>query len=142
MDKKSKTMLILSCIFVTIAVAFLALDCYVSISSYMLLFGGQPAENFGQAIGQALGGVLLYVYAILLGIAVIAFSALTLPFDIILLKANGKKWYSLTILIVAIVAIVAAIAFVAMLPIASQAQSAAKNSSSAISESSQALLLL
>lgn len=140
MNKKALTMLILACIFVTAAVALTALDAYVSISSYMLLFGSDP-QNFGEALGAALGGILLYVYTILLGIAVLAFGILTLPFDIALLKINGKKWYSFVILGVAIFCMVAAIVFVGMLPAVSQAQEAAKSSSSAI-ESSEALLLL
>ena len=143
MSKKSLTMLVLSCVFVTIAVLLTAFDAYVSISSYTLLFGSDP-QSFGEALGVAIGGILLYVYTILVGIGVLAFGILTLPFDIILLKTNGKKWYSITILVVAIVCIVAAIAFVAMLPAVSQAQEAARaaNSSSSNIESTEALLLL
>ena len=140
MNKKELTMLILSCVFVTVAALLTALDAYVSISSYMLLFGSHP-ENFGEAFGAALGGVLLYVYTILLGIAILAFGILTLPFDIVLLKTNGKKWYSFVILGVAVFCILAAIVFVGMLPALSQAQESAKSSSSAM-ESAEALLLL
>ena len=140
MSKKAITMLVLSCIFVTIAALLTALDAYVSISSYSLLFGSNP-ESFGEALGAALGGILLYVYTILLGIAIIAFGILTIPFDVILLKTNGKKWYSFVILGVAIACMVAAIVFIGMLPAISQAQEAAKSSSSAV-ESTEALLLL
>ena len=140
MNKKALTMLILSCVFVTVAALLTALDAYVSISSYMLLIGSHP-ENFGEAFGAALGGVLLYVYTILLGIAILAFGILTLPFDIVLLKTNGKKWYSFVILGVAVFCILAAIVFVGMLPALSQAQESAKSSSSAM-ESAEALLLL
>ena len=140
MNKKALTMLILSCIFVTVAALLTALDAYVSISAYSLLLGGGH-ESFGEALGAALGGILLYVYTILLGIGVLAFGILTLPFDIALLKINGKKWYSFVILGVAILCMVAAIAFVGMLPAISQAQEAAKSSSSAV-ESAEALLLL
>ena len=142
MNKKALTMLILSCVFVTVAFILTAFDAYVSVSSYMLLFGSNP-ENFGEALGAALGGVLLYVYTILLGIAILAFGILTLPFDIALLKINGKKWYSFVILGVAIACIVAAIVFVGMLPALSKAQEAAKSASSSSSiESAEALLLL
>ena len=142
MSKKSLTMLILSCIFVTLAVALTALDAYVSISSYALLFGSDP-QSFGEALGAALGGVLLYLYTILLGIGIIALGILTLPFDIILLISNGKKWYSITILVVAILCIVSAITFIAMLPAISQAQEAAKAASSSSNpESVEALLVL
>ena len=142
MNNKAKTMLILSCIFVTITAFLLFLDCYVSISSYMLLFGSNP-ESFGEALGAALGGILLYVYTILLGVGILITGGLTLPFVISLLKINGKKWYSITILVVAIVAIVSAIVFVAMLPTISQVQEATKASSSSSNpESIEALLLL
>ncbi len=140
MNKKALTMLILSCIFVTITALITALDAYVSISAYSLLLGGDY-ESFGEALGAALGGILLYVYTILLGIGILLFGILTLPFDIALLKINGKKWYSFVILGVAILCMVAAIAFVGMLPAISQAQEAAKSSSSAV-ESAGALLLL
>ena len=142
MSKKALTMLVLSCIFVTFAFILTGLDAYVSISSYALLFGSHP-ENFGQALGAALGGVLLYVYTILLGIVILVFGILTIPFDVILLKENGKKWYSFVILGVAIACIVAAFTFVAMLPMISKAQEAAKAASSSSSiESAEALLYL
>ena len=141
MSKKALTMLILSCIFVTFAVILTALDAYVSISSYVLLFGSHP-ENFGEALGAALGGVLLYVYTILLGIAIFVFAVITIPFDVILLKENGKQWYSLVILSVAIACIVTAFVFVGMLPAISKAQEAANASSSSAIESAEALLLL
>ena len=141
MSPKARTMLILSCIFVTITAFLLFLDSYVSISSYMLLFGSNP-ESFGEALGAALGGVLLYVYTILLGIGILVTGSLTLPFVISLLKLNGKKWYSITILVVAIVAMVAAIVFVAMLPTISKIQNATSSSSSSNPESIEAALLL
>lgn len=141
MSKKALAMLILSCIFVTITALITALDAYVSISAYSLLLGDKDYASFGEAFGAALGGVLLYVYTILLGIGVLAFGILTLPFDIILLKTNGKKWYSFVILGVAIACIVAAIAFVGMLPALSRAQEAARSSSSSAIESAEALLL-
>ena len=140
MSKKALTMLVLSCVFVTIAVLLTALDAYVSISSYTLLFGSNP-ENFGEALGIAFGGILLYVYTILLGIAIVALGIITIPFDVVLIKTNGKKWYAFVILGAAIFCIVAAVTFVGMLPAISQAQEAAKSSSSAI-ESTEALLLL
>lgn len=141
MSKKALAMLILSCIFVTITALITALDAYVSISAYSLLLGDKDYASFGEAFGAALGGVLLYVYTILLSIGVLAFGILTLPFDIILLKTNGKKWYSFVILGVAIACIVAAIAFVGMLPALSKAQEAARSSSSSAIESTEALLL-
>ena len=142
MNKKALTMLILSCVFVTAAVLLTALDAYVCVSSYTLLLRNDY-ESFGEALGGVLGGILLYVYTIMLGVAIIVFSILTIPFDVILLKTNGKKWYAIAILVAAGVCILAAIAFVGMLPAISQAQEAAKAASSSSSiESAEALLLL
>lgn len=141
MSNKARTMLILSCVFITIALLILAYDAYMSIGAYTLLFNGQ-AENFGEALGKAFGGIILYAMTILCSIGTILFAGVTLPFDIVLLKENGKKWYSITILVTAIVCIVAAITFIAMLPIIGEAQSAANASSSSDPATSEALLLL
>lgn len=144
MNKKSIIMLVFACVFVTVTAGLLAYDSFLSISAYSVLFGSHP-ENFGEALGSALGGVLLYALTIIFGAFILASVAATLPFDIILLKSNGKKWYSLAILIFSIVAAVLAIIYIAMLPVVSQIESAAKESASSSSssiDSSSALLLL
>ena len=142
MNKKSIILLVFACLFVTVTAGLLIYDSFLSISTYNVLFGSHP-EDFGEALGAALGGVFLYVLTILFGIFILISVAITLPFDIILMKINGKKWYSLTILIFSIVAAVMAIAFIAMLPVVSQIESAAKaNSSSSSSLEASALILL
>ena len=144
MSKKSIIMLVFACVFVTVTAGLLAYDSFLSISAYSVLFGSHP-ENFGEALGSALGGVLLYAMTIIFGAFILASVAATLPFEIILLKTNGKKWYTLVILIFSIVAVVLAIVYIAMLPVISQIESAAKASSSSSSsniDSSSALLFL
>ena len=142
MSSRAKTMLVLSCVFITIALLILAYDAYMSFSTLFLLLG-TPAENLGEALGKAFGSVILYAMTILTSIGVILFSGLTIPFDVILLKENGKKWYSITILVVAIVAIFMAIACVAMLPVISGIESSANSSSSSSDiATSEALLFL
>lgn len=142
MSKKAKVMLILACIFATITVILVAFDAFVSFSSYAILFGSHP-ENFGEALGDALGGILLYVYTILLGIVVLICGAIALPFDIILLRINGKKWYAFVILGVVVTAMLMAIVFVAMLPAISEVQKAVQNANSSSSnpDSTAALLM-
>ena len=137
MSNKARTMLILSCVFITIALLILAYDAYMSIGAYTLLFSGK-AENFGEALGKAFGGLILYAMTILCSIGTILFAGVTLPFDIVLLKENGKKWYSITTLVVAIVCLDVP----PDLPIISEAQSAANASSSSDPATSEALLLL
>ena len=143
MSKQAKTMLIIACIFATISAVLLFFDAYMSISTYVLLFGSK-AEDLGEALGKVFGTILLYAMTIILGIGVVASSAVVLPFDIRLLKLEGKKWYSITLLVFAIAAIVSAVIFVAMLPVVGQIQDAARSASSSSSDlsTSEALLLL
>ena len=141
MTSKARTMLILACIFITITLLLLAYDAYICFSAYSVLFGSHP-ESFGEALGAALGGILLYVVTIMFSIGVILGAILTLPFDIILLKINGKQWYSITILALAITAIVMAIFFVAMLPVISNIRDATQATSSSSIESTEVLLLI
>ena len=142
MSKQAKTMLIIACIFATISAVLLYFDAYMSISTYVLLFGSK-AEDLGDALGKVFGTVILYAMTIILGIGVVASSAVVLPFDIRLLKLQGKKWYSIALLVFAIVAIVSAVVFVAMLPVVGQIQDAARSASSSSDiSSSEALLLL
>ena len=142
MSKKSIIMLVFACIFVTVTAGLLVYDAFISFSSYMVLFGSHP-ESFGEALGDALGGILLYAYTIILGVCILISSAATLPFDIILMKINGKKWYSIAILSFVITAVVAAIVFVAVLPTIAHIQDAAKASSSSSSSApSESALLI
>ena len=104
MTKKSKTLLILSCVFVTIAAILSAIHLFLSYGTYSVMFS--HPENLGEAIGEIFALIFFIAYSIIFAAAILIASGLTLAFDIPLLKINGKKWYSIAILIVAIVAIV------------------------------------
>lgn len=143
MNKKAKTFLILSCIFVTVAAILSFLHLYLSYGVYSLIFTN--AENLGEALGVIFGLIIFIAYSLILGIGILISGGLTLGFVIPLMKIDGKKWYSLAIMIVAIVAICLAILAFVMIPVVSNAHSAASSSSSsseAISESSALLLSL
>ena len=142
MTKKSKTFLILSCIFVTIAAVLSAIHLLISYGTYSVMFSNP--ENLGEALGEVFALIFFVAYSVLFAIGILIFSSLTLAFDIPLLKINGKKWYSLVILIVAIVAVVLAAFAIAMIPVVSKAASASKSSSSSSNSSalSQSLALL
>lgn len=142
MNKKSIILLVFACIFVTVTAVLLAFDSIFSISTYDALFFSHP-ENFGEALGVVFGSILLIAMTIIFGVGILVSVSLTLPFTIILMKLNGKKWYTLVILIFSIVAVVLAIGYIAMLPVVSQIESAAKEgSSSSSSLSTSALLVL
>lgn len=142
MNKKSIILLVFACIFVTVTAVLLAFDSIFSISTYDALFFSHP-ENFGEALGVVFGSILLIAMTIIFGVGILVSVSLTLPFTIILMKLNGKKWYTLVILIFSIVAVVLAIGYIAMLPVVSQIESAAKaGSSSSSNPDSSALLLL
>ena len=130
MTKTSKVMLIFACIFVTLAFSLFAFQAYVELCSMGLLFGGE------HTFGDAIGGIFIFIYSLMLGIAAIVAAVVSLPFEIILLKGVGKKWYSLTLLIVSIVTIVSAVVFFFLLPAVSQAINNATSSSSSIPSTS------
>lgn len=144
MSNKAKTFLILSCIFVTIAALLSTLHLYLSYGTYSLIFTN--AENLGEALGVVFGLIIFVAYSLLLGIGILVSGGLTLGFVIPLMKIEGKKWYSIAIMVVAIVAIALAILAFVMIPVVSDAHSAANSSSSSssepISESSALLLSL
>lgn len=140
MTKKSKTLLILSCVFVTIAVILSFIHLTLSYGTYSLFFNNP--ENFGEALGEVFAIIIFIAYSIIFAIAILVASGLTLAFDIPLLKINGKKWYSIVILVVAIVAILLAAFAIAMIPLVSKIASNAKSSSSSSSSISAALALM
>ena len=141
MTKKSKTLLILSCIFVTIAAVLSAIHLLLSYGTYSVMFS--HPENFGEALGEVFALIFFIAYSILFGIGILVFGGLTLGFVIPLLKIDGKKWYSLVIMIVAIVAIALAVFAIAMIPVVSKISTETKSSSSSSSDAiSQSLTLL
>ena len=142
MSNKAKTFLILSCVFVTIAALLSTLHLYLSYGTYSLIF--THAENLGEALGVVFGLIVFIAYSLLLGIGILVSGGLTLGFVIPLMKIEGKKWYSIAIMVVAIVAIALAILAFVMIPVVSDAHNAASSSSSSSSEpiSESAALLL
>ena len=128
MTKTSKVMLVFACIFVTLAFSLFAIQAYVELCSVGILFKGEIT------FGDAIGGIFIYIYSILLGIAAIVAGVVSLPFEIVLLKKVGKKWYSLTLLIVSIAVVVSAVLFFFLLPMVSEAVN--RSSSSVPSTSS------
>ncbi|MBQ6731228.1 MAG: hypothetical protein IJR08_04910 [Bacilli bacterium] len=141
MTKKSKTLLILSCIFVTIAAILSFIHLYLSFGLYSTMFTNP--DNLGTAIGEIFALMFFIVYSIIFAAGILISSGLTIGFVIPLLKINGKKWYSIVILVVAIVAILLAVFAIVMIPAVSNIASQAKGSTSSSSSEaiSQALTL-
>lgn len=144
MNKKAKTLLVLSCVFVTIAAVLSAIHLYLSYGVYSLFF--TDAENLGEALALVFGLIIFIAYSVLLGAGILITGGLTLGFVIPLMKIDGKKWYSLAILIVASVAIALAILAFVMIPVVSHAASSSNSSSSSssevVSESGKLLLMM
>lgn len=130
MTKTSKVMLVFACIFVTLAFTLFALQAYIELCSMGLLYGE------GHDLGSAIGGILIFIYSIMLGIAAIVAGVVSLPFEIVLLKGVGKKWYPLTLLIVTLATIVSTVVFFFLLPAVSEAVNNATSSSSSIPSTS------
>ena len=127
MSKTSRVMFILACLFITVASVFLFLEAVVMFWAINILF----FENGD--LGDAIGGVLLFIYGVGAAIVTGVSSLAALPFDIVLLRKEGKKWYSLAILIFIIVAIVLAFLMAISLPILGNINNARRASSSSSS---------
>ena len=143
MNKKAKTFLILSCVFVTVASLLSFLHLYLSYGVYSLFFTNP--DNLGEALGVVFGLIIFIAYSLILGVAILVSGGLTLGFVIPLMKLDGRKWYSIAIMVVAIVAICLAVLAFVMIPVVSHVHSEASSSSSsseAISESAQLLLAM
>ena len=123
MTKTSKVMLVFACIFVTLATILLGAQAYIELGSMGLLFGE------GKGLGEAIGGIFLFIYSIMFGIAAIISAVVALPFDIVLFKNVGKKWYSLVLLIVTICIAVTAVGLFFLLPAVSEAVNHSTSSS-------------
>lgn len=129
MKKSGIVLLVFACLFVTTTLVLLFFTSLFCISSMTALLSEE------KTLGDALGGIFLYIYDILLAIGTIISAALILPFDLILIgKMKINKWYTKTILIFAIVAIVASLFFIFALPIMT-AMNPSSSSSSMISSS-------
>ena len=129
MKKSGIVLLVFACLFVTTTLVLLFFTSLFCISSMTALLSEE------KTLGDALGGIFLYIYDILLAIGTIISAALILPFDLILIgKMKINKWYTKTILIFAIVAIFASLFFIFALPIMT-AMNPSSSSSSMISSS-------
>lgn len=126
MKKSSKALIVLSCIFATIAALFLTGEALFIGVSFNALY--KPDAD----LGDALGGIFVYIYAILLAIGAVASSIVSIPFESVLFKTVGKRWYNIVLLCVSIAILLAAIALVFTLPAYSAASSANSSSSSSI----------
>ena len=140
MTKKSKTLLILSCIFVTIALILSLIHLIISYGTYSVFFNNP--ENLGEALGEVFAIIIFIAYSVIFAILILVASGLTLAFVIPLLKINGKKWYSFVILGVAIATILTAALAIAMIPVVSKIASETRNASSGSSSALSASLAL
>lgn len=140
MTKKSKTLLILSCIFVTIALILSLIHLIISYGTYSVFFNNP--ENLGEALGEVFAIIIFIAYSVIFAIIILVASGLTLAFVIPLLKINGKKWYSFVILGVAIATILTAALAIAMIPVVSKIASETRNASSGSSSALSASLAL
>ena len=88
MNKKSIVLLVFALIFVTISSILLFLEGMATFGSFDAIYNNESTGWEG--FGQALGGVFLYIYVIILGFFALLSAAATLPFNLIMMK-GGKK---------------------------------------------------
>ena len=129
MKKSAITMLVLSLVFVIIAIFFFAFTSAFAIGSLTAFF-----DPKGDA-GDKIGGIFLFIAMLPFCLGLFVSAASVLPFNLVmLLKMKIKAWYTIAILIFAIAAMASAIIYVVAFPLLTSINS----SSSAISSSRSA----
>ena len=132
MKKSSSVLLVFACIFATITLGLVVYDAIFTAVALDAIYNN---TNTGwEGLGGAIGGIFVYIYTIIITIIAEISGAATLPFSIVLLKKEGKKWYNLVILSATITLMVCAIVLVIILPVLSHL--APSHSSSSVSSSS------
>ena len=121
-----------------------------SILTYFMKNGLKAKFNFTDVFtyffnktSLLIGLIVFIAYSIILGAGILVTGGLTLGFVIPLMKLDGKKWYSIAIMVVAIIAIALAILAFVMIFVVTKVHNDASSSSSsseAISESAKLLL--
>lgn len=122
-------MLVLACLFITVTLVLFFLEG-------MFTWGSIDALFFKEKdLGDAVGGIVLWLFTFIFGIATVISGLVTLPFDIVLLKNVGKKWYALTLLIATAAFIILAVVLMVLVPVISSLSPSNASSSSVPSSS-------
>lgn len=124
-------MLSLALFFVLMSIGLLSLSAYFSVDALYKIYG--PGRN----LGEALYGLLLFIFLLPSCFASMFVSGGILPFILILrAKFQVKTWWSMMILVYAIIAIVASFFLLFALPITTSIVYSARGSSIRSSSSS------
>lgn len=134
MKRSNKTFIILSSIFLGVALIAFLFELYLNYGAMRIIYeANHRANDFGEAVGSAVGAALLYVLAVCTGIVSASLSIPVIPFSIIMLRREKNAPYAIAFLVIAIALIVASIAMMFVMPLANQGS--AQTSSSLISSS-------
>ena len=114
MQKSSKIQLILSCVFVTVAFGFIFLEG-LFIAGTIGIFNSESTE-FGEALGKAFGGVIMYAYAIACAFFGFVGSVTTIILDSLFIKKEKARWYTTVMLIASIVMILLSVLLLVLVP--------------------------
>ena len=134
MKKSSIVLLVFACIFATLTLALVTIETIYTALAIDAIYNN--TETGWNGLGEALGGIFVYIYTIFLTIAAEVSGAAALPFSIILLKKDGKKWYNIVLLSATVTLMACAILLVIILPIMGQVVPSSSSSSSSSSASS------
>ena len=127
MKKSSKVTLILACLFATAALIFLIVEIAMTIISFDAIYNKGGWDT--------VGGIFVYIYAILLAILATVSGSISIPFSAVNMKTVGKRWFNILLLVFAIVAVVISISLVISLPVAESIESMNRAGSSSTSSS-------
>lgn len=119
--RSNKVFIILSSIFLGIAVTTLIFEFYANFECMRLVYkSSQEASNgLGEAIGKAVGISFMYILVIMIGIMAAGFAIPVIPFSAVMLKRVKNAPYAIVFLICATIALVLAIGVMFIMPLSS-----------------------
>ena len=134
--KSNKVFIVLSSIFLGLAVLALIFEFYSNFECMRLVYKSsqEQSSSFGEAIGKAVGISFIYIITIMVGIISAGFAIPVIPFSVVMLRRVKNAPYAIAFLICATVVIVVAIGVMFILPLASH-NSAASSAVSSLSSS-------
>lgn len=130
MKPNNKVFIILSSIFLGTALLMLLFEIYLNSQCLLLIRdSSRGSQNFGEALGKAIGMGFIYVILICTGIITAGISIPVIPFTAVMMSRDkGSVGYALTMMLFAIIFIIASIAIMFIVPAYSSTANASSSS--------------
>ena len=128
--KSNKTFIILSSIFLGVALTAFLFELYANYGALQVIrdVAQQEKQTLGQAIGNAISVGVLYFFTVFAGIISLGLCIPVVPFSIIMLNREKNAPYAIAFLVLATMFIVLAIGVMFIVPLRENGASQAASS--------------